>query len=176
MWIFINHDRIWISYVGLSGFKTTSDRSRSGTDTVNDQDASSLSIVCPERDEQRWTGKETDRNMTIPDLLKDIDERDNKRNELRCQNSTLLLGHDSTVERNQRHACASIESFKCSNRKRKKSKEKLVRVLCFVGWIFCCPCWTLGICLREHPESEEDLQEDPCWPCFTKTFLEQPPN
>jgi len=65
-------------------------------------------------------------------------------------------------------------------------------VLCFAGWILCCPCWTLGYCLRnppsyyyyydydhQHPQhyhhrqqqqaemldDDEELPADPCWPC-----------
>jgi len=41
-----------------------------------------------------------------------------------------------------------------------------VSVACCLGWVFLCPCWTLGVCIREHPETVEDLEEDPCWPCY----------
>jgi len=67
--------------------------------------------------------------------------------------------------------------------------------LCFAGWIFCCPCWTLGFSLRDpsdyykynydnydydnnqhqhHHHSErqqqqqlddDELTRDLCWPC-----------
>ena len=71
-------------------------------------------------------------------------------------------------------------------------------VLCFAGWILCCPCWTLGYCLRDPPsyyyyydydhqhpqhyhhrqqqqqqqaemlDDDEELSVDPCWPCDSR--------
>jgi len=42
-----------------------------------------------------------------------------------------------------------------------------VLAACCVGWVLFCPCWTVGVCIREHPDSADDLAEDPCWPCFS---------
>lgn len=50
------------------------------------------------------------------------------------------------------------------NSRRRTLREKLVKGLCLAGWILCCPCCIVGFVLREPPETEADLDTDPCWP------------
>ena len=50
---------------------------------------------------------------------------------------------------------------------RKKRLARWKPVLCCLGWIFCCPMWTLGWAVMEHHLDDEDLRNDECYPCYS---------
>lgn len=52
--------------------------------------------------------------------------------------------------------------------RKKKRKQNIVRGLCFLGWICCCPLMTAGVLIRETPVDPEDFEDDVCMPCFVK--------
>lgn len=95
--------------------------------------------------------------MNVPDLLKDV------KDDVTCDEENAA-NHETGSSRSNRQ-----RGDKQKSTRGHLIKERLIKALCCMGWVLFCPCWSLGVCLREHPESMEDLSDDPCWPCFYKS-------
>lgn len=48
---------------------------------------------------------------------------------------------------------------------------KFKRAICCVGWIFLCPLCCVIMALREKPQDMQDLEDDPCLPCWQRRGL-----
>ncbi|ELT88326.1 hypothetical protein CAPTEDRAFT_218858 [Capitella teleta] len=61
----------------------------------------------------------------------------------------------------------SVETVNNSERRHRR-RTKFVRALCCLAWVFCAPLMCAGILLRDKPHDKEDLENDPCLPCYFK--------
>ena len=50
----------------------------------------------------------------------------------------------------------------------KTRTSKFKRAMCCVGWIFLCPLCCVIMALREKPQDMQDLEDDPCLPCWRR--------
>jgi hypothetical protein len=72
---------------------------------------------------------------------------------------TCLLSKKNNVDQQTAQQSRSLQTGQFSQRR------ALLKGLCTLGWIFCCPCWTIGLCMREQPNDEDDERDDPCLIC-----------
>jgi uncharacterized membrane protein YfhO len=72
---------------------------------------------------------------------------------------TCLLSKQNNVDQQTAQQGHSLQSRQFSQHR------ALLKGLCTLGWIFCCPCWTIGLCMREQPNDADDELDDPCLIC-----------